>query len=87
MGVMDRLPLSDMGWERMAPLITIGRPDQEGSTGRDKRMFVKGGLWIVRTAPPRCDLGAFRDWNSVFRRLSRWSTKGVRLRICETMFR
>ncbi|NEV03297.1 IS5/IS1182 family transposase, partial [Bradyrhizobium sp. UFLA 03-164] len=26
---MDRLVLSDAGWERMAPLI-IGRPDQKG---------------------------------------------------------
>jgi hypothetical protein len=28
--VMDRLVLSDVAWERMAPLI-IGRPDQKGS--------------------------------------------------------
>ena len=41
MGVMDRLVLSDVAWERMAPLI-IGRPDQKGSTGRDNRMFVEG---------------------------------------------
>jgi hypothetical protein len=33
--------------ERRAPLI-IGRPDQKGSTERDKRMFVEGVLWIVR---------------------------------------
>ena len=38
MGVMDRLVLSDVAWERMAPLI-IGRPDQKGSTGRNNRMF------------------------------------------------
>jgi len=43
MGVMDRLVLSDAAWARMAPLI-IGRPDQKGSTGRDKRMFVGGVL-------------------------------------------
>jgi putative transposase len=74
---MDRLVLSDAAWERMAPLI-IGRPEQKGSTGRDNRMFVEGVLWIVRTGSPWRDLPeAFGDWNSVFRRFSRWSLKGV----------
>ena len=71
--------------ERMAPLI-IGRPDQKGSTGRDNRMFVEGVLWIVRTGSPWRDLPeAFGDWNSVFRRFSRWSLKGVWWRIFEAM--
>jgi len=70
---MDRLVLSDAAWGRMAPLI-IGRPDQKGSTGRDNRMFVEGVLWIVRTGSPWRDLPeTFGDWNSVFRRFSRWS--------------
>ena len=69
----------------MAPLI-IGRPDQKGSTGRDNRMFVEGVLWIVRTGSPWRDLPeAFGDWNSVFRRFSRWSIKGVWWRIFEAM--
>jgi putative transposase len=85
MGVLDRLVLSDDAWELMAPLI-IGRPDQKGSTGRDNRMFVEGVLWIVRTGSPWRDLPeAFGEWNSVFRRFSRWSQKGVWLRIFEAM--
>ena len=41
-------------------------------------MFVEGALWIVRTGSPWRDLPkAFGDWNSVFRRFSRWSIKGV----------
>src|SRR5271169_4572118 len=73
LGVMDRLVLSDAAWERMASLI-IGRPDQKGSTGRGNRMFVEDVLWIVRTGSPWRDLpDAFGDWNSVFRRFSRWS--------------
>ncbi|MET3839715.1 transposase [Bradyrhizobium sp. OAE829] len=85
MGVKDRLILSDAAWERLAPLI-IGRPDQKGSTGRDNRMFVEGVLWIVRTGSPWRDLPeAFGDWNSVFRRFSRWSIKGVWWRIFEAM--
>ena len=81
---MDRLVLSDAAWERMAPLV-IGRPDQKGSTGRDNRMFVEGVLWIVRTGSPWRDLpAAFGEWNSVFRRFSRWSL-GVWDRIFQAM--
>ena len=69
----------------MAPLI-IGRPDPKGSTGRNNRMFVEGVLWIVRMGSPWRDLPeAFGDWNSVFRRFSRWSIKGVWWRIFEAM--
>ncbi len=82
---MDRLVLSDAAWKRMAPLI-IGRPDQRGSTGRGSRMFVEGLLWIVRTCSPWHDRPeVFGAWNSVFRRASRWSDKGVCRRIFEAM--
>src|SRR5258708_39986533 len=80
---MERLVLSDAAWERIAPLI-IGRPDQKGSTGRDNRMFVEGGLWIVRTGSPwRALPEAFGDWSSGFRRFSRWSITGGWWRIFE----
>src|ERR1051325_143912 len=82
---MDRLVLSDADWDRMSGLI-IGRPDQKGATGRDNRMFVEGVLWVVRTGSPWRDLpDAFGEWNSVFRRFSRWSAKGVWRRILEAM--
>jgi putative transposase len=49
-------------------------------------MFVEGVLWIVRTGSPWRDLPeTFGDWNSVFRRFSRWSVKGVWWRIFEAM--
>lgn len=82
---MDRLVLSDVQWDRISGLI-IGRPDQKGSTGRNNRMFVEGVLWIVRTAAPWRDLPeVFGEWNSVFRRFSRWSEKGVWRRMFEAM--
>jgi transposase len=78
---MDRLVLSEEQWQKISGLI-IGRPDQKGSTGRDNRMFVEGVLWIVRTGSPWRDLPeVFGEWNSVFRRFSRWSAKGVWQRI------
>ncbi len=82
---MDRLVLSDEQWGRICGLI-IGRPDQRGSTGRDNRMFVEGVLWIVRTGSPWRDLPElFGEWNSVFRRFSRWSAKGVWQRMFEAL--
>jgi len=85
LGVLDRLVLSDAAWERMAPLINR-RPDQKGSTGRGNRMFVEGVLWIPRTGSAWRDLPkVFGNWNSVFRRFSRWSDKGVWRRIFEAL--
>lgn len=72
-----RLALTDTQWDRIKDFI-IGREDQCGSTGADNRMFVEGVLWIARTGAPWRDLPpAFGNWNSVFRRFSRWSQKGV----------
>lgn len=49
-------------------------------------LFVEGELWIVRTGSAWRDLPeVFGDWNSVFRRFSRWSAKGVRWRMLDAM--
>lgn len=43
-------------------------------------------LWIARTGSPWCNLPEpLREWNSVFRRFSRWSRKGVWWRIFAAM--
>jgi putative transposase len=82
---MDRLVLSDAAWERMAPLI-IGRPDQKGSPAATIECSWKACCGSVRTGSPWRDFPeAFGDWNSVFRRFSRWSIKGVWWRIFEAM--
>jgi transposase len=66
----------------MAPLI-IGRPDQKGST--------TGCSWkaccglCVPALPGVIFRRCSGDWNSVFRRFSRWSIKGVWWRIFEAM--
>lgn len=81
MCILDRLLLSDGQWDRISGHI-LGRADTRGSTGRDNRMFVEGVLWIVRTGAPWRDLPeVFGQWNSAFRRFSRWSAKGVWHRI------
>ena len=85
MGVVDRLVLNDAAWERMVPHL-IGTERTRGSSGRDNRMLVEGVLWIVRTGAPWRDLPeVFGYWNSVARRFSRWSAKGVWHRLFAAM--
>jgi len=85
MGVLDRLILRDDQWERMAAHV-IGDERTRGSSGRDNRMFVEGVLWIARTGSPWRDLPeVFGGWNSVYRRFSRWSAKGVWQRVFSAM--
>jgi transposase len=49
-------------------------------------LFVEAVLWIVRTGSPWCDLpDVFGEWNSVFRRFSRWSQKGIWRRMFAAM--
>jgi transposase len=77
MGVLDCLILREDQWERMSRQV-IGDERTRGSSGRDNRMFVEAVLWIVRTGSPWRDLpDVFGSWNSVFRRFSGWSAKGI----------
>lgn len=85
MGLRERLVLSDAQWARVSDHI-IGDERSRGSSGRDNRMFVEAVLWVVRTGSPWRDLPeAFGNWNSAFRRFSRWSEKGIWHRIFAAM--
>ncbi|MBB4951964.1 transposase [Agrobacterium vitis] len=85
MGVLDRLILRDDQWDQIARHI-IGDARTRCSSGLDNRMFVEAVLWIVRTGSPWRGLPeVFGDWNSVFRRFSRWSQKGIWWRVFDAM--
>jgi putative transposase len=72
-----RLVLRDDQWLRMEPHLA-GKATDRGVTAKDNRRFVEAVLWIVRTSSPWRDLPpVFGNWNSVFRRFSRWSRDGV----------
>lgn len=72
-----RLVLRDDQWARMEPHLA-GKAGDRGVTAKDNRRFVEAVLWIVRTSSPWRDLPlVFGNWNSVFRRFSRWSRDGV----------
>ena len=74
---MNRNGLTDRQWDRIKDLVP-GKASDCGVTGRDNRLFLDGVLWLVRTGAPWRDLPAeFGNWNSVWRRFSRWSERGV----------
>ena len=74
---MDRTVLSDVQWERIAPVVP-GKDGDPGRSGTDNRLFVEAVLWVARTGAPWRDLpSGFGNWNSVFRRFRRWAQKGV----------
>lgn len=80
---MRRYEISDEDWQRLAHLLP-GQASHRGHTARDNRGFINAVLWIARTGAPWRDLPErFGNWNSVFRRFSRWSQNGVWARIFE----
>jgi putative transposase len=69
--------LTDEQWARIKDLVP-GKETDRGATGRDNRLFLDAVLWIARTGAPWRDLPPeFGNWNSVWRRFSRWSEAGV----------
>jgi len=47
MGI-KRYELNEVQWQRIAPLLP-GKVGDAGRSGTDKRMFVNGCLWILRS--------------------------------------
>lgn len=82
---MIRTVLTDVQWERIAPLIP-GKKGDPGRSGEDNRRFVEGVLWMVRTGAPWRDLPEyFGKWFSVWKRFRRWALKGVFEKLFEAL--
>jgi transposase len=82
---LDRSVLSNVQWERVAPLLP-GKVGDPGRSGADNRRFLEAVLWIARTGSPWRDLHPeLGNWNSVFQRFRRWALKGVFARIFESL--
>ena len=82
---MVRGLMSDEEWAFFAPFV-IEKGPRRGRRPRDHRLVLDGVFWIARTGSPWRDLPeVFGGWNSVFRRFSRWSRKGVWWRIFAAM--
>ena len=82
---MIRTVLTDVQWERIAPLLP-GKKGDPGRSGENNRRFVEGVLWVVRTGAPWRDLpDCFGKWFSVWKRFRRWALKGVFERLFQAL--
>jgi transposase len=71
-----RHAIRDEDWERIRDLLP-GKKGDPGVTAKDNRLFLDAVLWIAKTGAPWRDLPErFGNWNSVWKRFSRWARKG-----------
>lgn len=80
-----RTELTDEEWERIHPIIRKIKGVHAGMPFRC-RLFVNAVLWVLRVGGQWRELPVERgNWNSVFKRYSRWSERGVWSRILEEL--
>lgn len=69
---LHRHALTDEQWRKLEPLLP-----KRGRPGHDARTFVNAVLFVAKTGVAWRDLpGRYGNWNSVWRRFSRWSEAG-----------
>ena len=74
---VKRYELSQVQWERIAPLLP-GKAGDPGRTAVDNRLFVNGVLWVLRSGAHWCDLPErYGRWKTVHKRFCRWSKTGA----------
>jgi transposase len=82
---MPRKILRDDQFARIESML-LGKASDVGVTAKDNRLFVEAVLWVARTGAPWRDLPqSFGPWNSVYKRFSRWSDRGVWQRVFEEL--
>jgi transposase len=76
-GAMPRRhAIREPDWERIQDLLP-GKAGDPGVTAKDNRLFLDAILWIAKTGAPWRDLPErFGNWNSIWKRFSRWARKG-----------
>ena len=81
----ERIGVSNEEWALIGPLL----PPEHGRGCRpagDNRRYFEGMMWMARSgAQWRLLPDEYGKWNSVFRRFSRWSRKGVWQRMFEAL--
>ncbi len=82
-----RYELSDMQWQRIAPLLP-GKAGDPGRSGADNRLFVNGVLWVLRSGAHWHDLPErYGKWKTLHKRFSRWSRAKVWERVFDDLTR
>ena len=72
-----RHELSNEDWDRVKDMLP-GQPGHAGDNAKDNRLFLNAIFWIAKTGAPWRDLPErFGNWNSVYKRFSRWAEQGI----------
>ena len=80
---MSYITLSDEHWTRIRDFL-VGEPAVYLGDEAECRRFVSAALWICRTGAPWRSLPSeWGKWNSVYKRFTDWSKKGVWQRMME----
>jgi transposase len=83
--MLPRHAISDEDFERIKDLLP-GKATDPGVTARDNRLFLDAVLWIAKTSAAWRDLPErFGNWNSVWKRFSRWAHNGRWQKIFEAL--
>ena len=78
---LHRHHLTSDQWEKLKPLLP-----KRGRPGHDARTFVNAVLFVAKTGVAWRDLPErYGNWNSVWRRFSRWSGAGRREAFAEAL--
>ena len=74
---MPTVALSDEQWQKMLPFLR-SHPNAYVWQEQDCRKFLEAVLWIPRSgAQGRLPPAEYGDWDTVYKRFSRWSRQGV----------
>lgn len=72
-----RYGLTQAQRERIAPMLPGKRTDP-GRIGGDKRLFLSGCLWVLRSGAHWRDLPeGYGKWKTLHKRFTRWAKAGV----------
>lgn len=77
--------VSGEAWERIRPLLPSSK-GKRGGRWRDHRQVIEAIAWRYRTGSPWRDLPeSFGPWQTVWKRLDRWSSDGTWLRLLQSL--
>ncbi len=73
-----KVKLTDSEWQKILPVLKSCAPDIRLGMLRECRRFLEAVLWILRSgAQWRLLPKEYGNWNTVYKRFSRWSQAGV----------
>jgi transposase len=85
--MVKRYELTDAQWERICEILP-GNASDPGRTAADNRLFVNGGLRVLRSGAHWHDLPErYGNWKSVHQRFARWAEKGTWERVFEALIK